>query len=535
MREKTPEIRSVSGGVLVRADGTFVMNEGSVIENVRTATGNCAVVLESPQSSFIQLGGILRYNNAPTKISFTVNTWEGLRTTIANAPENIPVTIYITRHLNGTNGGTTPPTPFPTIYVPRGRNITLVSNIPNSVAGRRELQRRNHFAFHMYVSGKLTIGQNIALIGSTNMAFSGGVYVNPGGTFIMDEGSAIQHTRTMYEVPVVYYPTDSNAGFYQRGGILIDTDPMPIMTIGTMRDAIHTMPPESSITLHIGQDLPITSATTIHPGRNVTLVSTEAGVERTLTQTANIRYHFNISGATNENGTPTGLTLGQGVRLYGGTNHSNRSGGVFVRNNAKLVMNTGSVIENSRALHGYGVFLESNQATFIQQGGELRNSRVNTPTVAADIFAARGFAFGMERLPGIESDYALSAVLELYAYSRAVEEIELAEMGFVYSYVMMGDDNSFSVSNVADFNNHHLLEYSTDLYNAQNISRQRFVQEALGMETPFATSGNMPTTSGNILTTSGNIPTTITRSYTFDNRGNRVTMMVTGAENYTGR
>jgi len=116
----------------------------------------------------------------------SISSWERLRTAINNSPVNTPFVIPISGSFDAQSHGE--------IIIPANRRIILTG--PDGAMGT--LVQRNDNQRHFVVYGSLTLGQNITLCGGAdNTDISGGVFVKPGGTFTMADGSVIQNCITL--------------------------------------------------------------------------------------------------------------------------------------------------------------------------------------------------------------------------------------------------------------------------------------------------------------------------------------------------
>jgi len=137
-----------------------------------------------------------------------VSTWQGLREAINAVPANTQATILIADSF-AANAATTAGNQ---IVISSGRQITLQSTV--TTAGENNMRvltqtRTAHQHIIVDSGASLTLGQNITLCGGIeNITRSGGVFVQPGGSFTMKEGSVIENC---------YWPTDNG------GGVLLQT------------------------------------------------------------------------------------------------------------------------------------------------------------------------------------------------------------------------------------------------------------------------------------------------------------------------
>ncbi|MCL2383196.1 MAG: hypothetical protein FWC79_03410 [Oscillospiraceae bacterium] len=115
------------------------------------------------------------------------------------------------------------------------------------------------------------------------------------------------------------------------------------------------------------------NAITIPAGRDILLVSDDAGVERIILQTVANQRHFIVNGT---------LTLGNGVAISGDrqnviTNH----GGITVNSGGQLYMQTGSSIRNNLSgnnINSAGVLVTGAGSGFTMNGGTISGNFTNT-------------------------------------------------------------------------------------------------------------------------------------------------------------
>ena len=356
---------NISGGVFIRGNGTFIMNSGSIIENIRIRH-DCAVVREHASAVFINNGGLLRNIEMPTTI--VVDTWAGLRAAINNAPANQPTTIYISQSFSSANE--------PAIIILANRNITLVST-ETGANGRRMLTQTVTNQMHFIVHGTLTLGQNITLCGSEEFTgISGGIAMSNIGRFIMNAGSIIEHIRTTRGA-IVAIGGGIFTNFTNNGGVVRFITIIPL-TWTCLKTAIENAP-TATTRIYIAHDLFSTHGDPITVGsaRTVVLVSTATGNDnRTLTKMAVNQPHFIIYGH---------LIFENNLTMCGGADTTYMSGGALIRGTGSLTINEGSVIENIRTTQDdVVVILEAPTATFINNGGILRNNGYYYNTVRSE-------------------------------------------------------------------------------------------------------------------------------------------------------
>jgi|GEM_PF-3415426 len=143
----------------------------------------------------------------------------------------------------------------------------------------------------------------------------------------------------------------------------------PISSWDDLRREINSVGYGESRTISIGADFSaptgvIGGTITIPSGRDITLVSNNLNIMRTLTQRNRSQRHFIVSG---------NLILDNNITLCG-ESADTESGGVSVRDGT-LTMRNGSVIENCRAAVGGAVALHG--STFNMHGGIIRNNRAS--------------------------------------------------------------------------------------------------------------------------------------------------------------
>ena len=134
--------------------------------------------------------------------------------------------------------------------------------------------------------------------------------------------------------------------------------------------------PTGGHTIRLTQDIlasnPVTgvvgTAITILAGREITLESSTSNIQ-TLLQINSGQRHFIV----NNNAT---LTLGSNITLSGGVeNNTTNSGGIQVNAGGTLIMEDGSIIENShRTINGGAVTITGTNARFEMNGGVIRNN-----------------------------------------------------------------------------------------------------------------------------------------------------------------
>jgi len=166
-----------------------------------------------------------RLDQMPEPTNPVVDSWVGLREAIDAAPANVPVTIEIANSFAA-------PIEEPhgsRITIPADRQITLVSTDTEpgyyNVRTLTQTRSQRNFAWgHFWVSGSLTLEQNITLSGSVENGTNrfGGVFVEGRGTFTMNEGSMIENCG---DSAVVVHGNmgagESNrATFYMNGGTI---------------------------------------------------------------------------------------------------------------------------------------------------------------------------------------------------------------------------------------------------------------------------------------------------------------------------
>jgi len=309
-----------------------------------------------------------------------VSAWEGLRTAIESAPENVPHTIQISDSFSAPAG-----TAGNMITIPVNRDITIVSN----TATVRVLTQMNNGQRHFRVLGQLTLGENITLSGGAvnNTNNSGGVQVNVGGIFTMDTGSVIENCRWVHSGGAVHIAGNSTAvaTFRLAGG-----------TIQNNRAA----PFGGGVWLSSHSEMTMSSG--IITGNSADTQILGFGGGGGVAMNANTSS-FTMSGGTISENT---ATLGGGLYMDHGTFTMNDAsarienntaietatspggGGGIIHGNGTVTITAGE-INNNTAPDGGGVWtVATGTNAFTMTGGALRNNQATTGDGGA-IFAGR--------------------------------------------------------------------------------------------------------------------------------------------------
>jgi len=169
----------------------------------------------------------INYNALLGSTPDSIDSWKMLQRAVYLAPANVPVTLEISSSFGSLDMTGND------IVIPADRQITLVST--NTAPGDDNMRilsrvQGNWMAsdhLHFVVNGSLTIGQNITLSGGAegNVNRRGGVRVNAGGTFTMDEGSVIENcnlgtTRSAVMLNSNSVGESTRATFNMNGGTI---------------------------------------------------------------------------------------------------------------------------------------------------------------------------------------------------------------------------------------------------------------------------------------------------------------------------
>jgi len=306
-----------------------------------------------------------------------VNSWTNLRRAIHAVPANTPTTILIESSF-----ATDPTTTLGNVIsIPANRYITLEStNTEPGVNNVRVLTqtRSGQRHFHINANGNLTLGQYITLSGGeeNNANDSGGVNIQAGGTFTMNEGSIIENCRrTSVNGGGVLVNDSTNANnrsiFNLNGGIIRSNTALRGGGVATGALSVMTMN---------GGYITGNTATGAHGGGGI---------------------HASSSNST--------LNITDGVIS---NNTANEGGGIRLGSVNSILTMTGGSITNNTATYGGGIFsTASNTATHLPATA-YRNLSIGTDV----IFSGNRATAGASAPPDNRLDHIAATTSSIWHY-----------------------------------------------------------------------------------------------------------------------
>lgn len=298
----------------------------------------------------------------------------------------------------GTTGTWTPISPGQTSLP-----VTLGSaNVTHQVRVRRTADRFQSSAFNVSVPRRLA-QPNVSYrpatddirVASTAMEFS----IDGGTTWTRATGNNIPRASIGQTAVTVYVRTAATAAAAASEIRVVEVPGDPAVSAASswheLRELIEIAPANVPTTIAISGDFSAPSpmygegsAIIIPPGRDITLVSDNPNIMRTITQSNFLSWrHFIVSNSS--------LTLGRGIVLSGERIEnsidllqneladfepaliqpffSSGNGGVLVWDGGRFTMNYGSVIRNTRMAGGAAVSISSGGIFEMNAGSEIKN------------------------------------------------------------------------------------------------------------------------------------------------------------------
>jgi len=429
---RTTNLANDGGGVNIHANGTFVMNGGTISNN--RAIGGAGVAVSGANSIFIMNGGTISNNAAGghggggvssawgSGTTFVMNggtisnntatltynlDWlggggveagSGTFTmnggTISNNQTNgsgggVVVTGGIFNIYGGTITGNTAGRPGGAMRTTAGGATSVNINGAVTIDGEISIRPGNPPNITVRESGALIVpvGRTLTIASNTTLINSGTISNN--GT-IANSGIIINHgtvnnNGTINNVGTIYTVDGGIIGLGNIIGIgsiieLIDDggEPVDVTTFEQLQFAVSTAPANGTIrTIRVAGNINMTSAITILSNTNIILISD--GNDAILTRNSGNARHFSVNGT---------LTLGREndpaanrISLTRTGNLAGTGGGITVNNGGTFNMRGGTISNNRASLFGGGVQI-SNGGTFNMQGGAITN---NTETSTSNI------------------------------------------------------------------------------------------------------------------------------------------------------